>query len=104
MQCLEFEWVDPSMPLSLADLSRMTDLSDQELAELVEYGVITPEPQTHQMQIFSADCVAPLRTAARLRRVYDLDLFSVVLLVEFQQRIDKLEAQLRVLNLGAYLA
>lgn len=46
------------------------------------------------MRLFSAAFIAPLKVAGRLRRDFDLDLFSVGLLLEYLCRIDMLEHQL----------
>ena len=44
------------------------------------------------------ELMPPLREAARLRADYDLDLFTVSLLLGYLQRIAQLEQQLRALN------
>ena len=46
------------------------------------------------IRLFSAAFIAPLKVAGRLRRDFDLDLFSVGLLLEYLCRIDMLEHQL----------
>lgn len=48
--------------------------------------------------MFAAQCIAPLRTAGKLRRDYDLDLFTVVLLLDYLHRIETMEGQLRALQ------
>lgn len=88
--------LDAQRGIAQAELARMCALSVDELEELVEYGALVPivsdEPDGRQ---FSAACVPPLREAARLRRHYDLDLFTVSLLLGYLQRIAQLEQQLR---------
>jgi hypothetical protein len=44
--------------------------------------------------MFAITCMQPLRTAGKLRRDYDLDLFVVVILMDYLRRIETLESQL----------
>ena len=54
--------------------------------------------QVYKKAQFSADCVVPLRAACKLRIDYDLDLFTVALLMGYLNRIDGLERQLQSLR------
>ena len=80
------------------ELVAMCQLSVDELQELVEYGALAPLPGRAPQPVFSAACVTPLRHALRLRRDFDLDLFTAGLLLGYLQRIDALEAQLGALR------
>lgn len=97
-QAVEVGWLDARETLTAADLSRACGLSAADLDELVEYGVLTPLPQRASERIFTADCLAPLRTAGRLRRDFDLDLFAVAILLGYLHRIDELEHELKSLR------
>ena len=104
----EWSWMETTATLTLTDLANVCGLDTTELDELVEYGALLPVPptpvhtaaqaQTCVAALFSSACVAPLRTAVRLRRDYDLDLFSVGLMLEYLNRIDTLERQVRWLQ------
>jgi chaperone modulatory protein CbpM len=86
--------------IELEDLAAACSLSKAEVQELVDYGALVPvlgEGAVAGLQ-FSAGCVAPLREAMRLRAHYDLDLFTVSLLLGYLQRIAHLEQQLRSLQ------
>ncbi|HEX7889250.1 MAG TPA: chaperone modulator CbpM [Ramlibacter sp.] len=86
--------------VELEDLASMCSLSAAELRELVDYGALVPllgESGDAGLQ-FSAACVPPLREAMRLRTHYDLDLFTVSLLLGYLQRIAHLEQQVRALQ------
>ena len=48
--------------------------------------------------VFSAECLPALRRATRLRRDLDLDLFTMALLLQYLDRIEVLEQQLRSLR------
>ena len=91
-------WLDPQRLIDPAELAHMCSLTVTELDELVEYGSLTPMVGEGSVRQFSAACVVPLREAVRLRGLYDLDLFTVSLLLGYLQRIAHLEHQLRGLH------
>lgn len=94
------DWLslDQRAAVSLSDLSRASGLTAQEVAELVEYGAIAPLASGQAEPHFSAECVVPLRAAVKLRVAYDLELFTVVLLMDGLQRIDVLSHRVRTLE------
>jgi len=95
----EWTWLDPRRRIEQPELARMCSLSLAEVDELVEYGALVPlAGGAAVVRQFSASCVAPLREATRLRGYYDLDLFTVSLLLGYLQRIAQLEQQLRGLQ------
>ena len=121
---VEIEWPEATRTITLHHLADACGLGTAELDELVEYGALQPLPtpdadpnpgtspatdcptdtQANDTQagdesqpcirLFSAAFIAPLKVAGRLRRDFDLDLFSVGLLLEYLCRIDMLEHQL----------
>jgi chaperone modulatory protein CbpM len=93
-------WLDARETVTVTELARVSGLSPSELQELVEYGALAPvqRTQTTTTLVFSAACVAPLRQAVRLRRDFDLDLFMVGMLLDYLQRIEDLEKQVRSLK------
>ncbi len=95
---VEWDWAQTSETLNLAELARVCGMSAVELDELVEYGALTPLNSDEKSWLFTADCIPPLRCAANLRRDYDLDLFTVVILMDYLHRIKGLEDQVRSLQ------
>jgi chaperone modulatory protein CbpM len=95
-QAVEVAWLDARETISLAELSRTCGLSAQDLGELIDYGAIVPIRGS--TTLFSAECVVPLRTAGRMRQDFDLDLFTVSLLLNYLHRIDVLEREVRALR------
>jgi chaperone modulatory protein CbpM len=92
-------WLDARETVTVTELARVSGLTASELQELVEYGALAPVQRTQTATlVFSAACVAPLRHAVRLRRDYDLDLFMVGMLLDYLQRIEDLEKQVRSLK------
>jgi chaperone modulatory protein CbpM len=81
------------------ELARMCSMSRIELEELVDYGVLAPvEHGAAPQHLFSAACVPLLRKASRLRADFDLDLFTMALLLGYFQRVEELEQQIRSLR------
>lgn len=99
MQPTEHDWFASPRLVSQGELASICGMTADELDELVEYGVLVPlrqEPQ--QPQVFDAECVPRLREAFRLRRHFDIELFSVGLLLGYLERIQHLEQQVRSLQ------
>lgn len=95
--------------LSFGELCAACAISVAELQELIEYGALAPL-QTLQAEplrpepLFAISYLEPLRTAGKLRRDYDLDLFVVVIFMDYLQRIAQLELQLRTVQAQSALA
>lgn len=96
----ECEWLDAGQLLNLAELSRTCGMSSAELHELVEYGALSPLNAGQPEPRFPAQYIPRLRTAVKLRRDYDLELFTVAILLDYLDRIETLEAQLRSSRAG----
>lgn len=93
-------WQDAQRSIGQAELARLCGLTIPELDELVDYGALVPlvaEGGSGEHH-FSGSWITPLREAARLRADYDLDLFTMSLLVGYLQRIVHLEHQVRSLQ------
>lgn len=95
---LEWIWLDAREVLSIDELAQASALSASDLRELMAYGALTPLDATRQEHQFSAECVAPLRAAGKLRQDYDLDLFTMAILVDCLARINVLEWQVSALK------
>ena len=94
----DWQWLDAGAPLSLRELSTLSAISANEIEELIGYGAVHPLDADQTIHLFSGQCVASLRTAGKLRRDYDLDLFTVVIMMDFLVRIETLESQLTSLK------
>ena len=80
--------------VGFSDLSAACAISVAELQELMEYGALAPLAASDSEPMFATTYLQPLRTAGRLRRDYDLDLFVVVIVMDYLKRIETLESQL----------
>ena len=94
------DWVrlDASETVTMAELCHTCGMTVTELEELIEFGALVPLETPVEGPVFSAEWVVPLRGAARLRSDFDLDVFTVGLLLGHLQRIDELEKRVRSLE------
>ena len=106
-QPIDWMWLDATETVTISELSRCCGMSTSELDELVDYKALLPLPpepsQSPLMfeRLFSAEWVTPLREVGKMRQDYDLDLFTVAMLLSHLNRIEELEKKVR--NLQAHL-
>jgi chaperone modulatory protein CbpM len=89
--------LDASSTITLNELAECCGLSAAELDELMDYNALVPVTQTPE-PAFSAQWVTPLRTAVKLRLDFDLDLFTVAILLGKLVQIELLERQVQSLQ------
>jgi chaperone modulatory protein CbpM len=94
----DWEWPDAGEIITHTELAQVCRISGPELDELVEYGALEPIGREGEQRTFSRACVTSLRTAAKHKQDYDLDLFTVALLLEHLARIEELEREVRFLR------
>jgi len=90
-------WLHGEAEITLVDLAETTGLPEEVVRELVDYGVLQPAGEGAQW-CFRAECVARVRTAARLRNDLELETPALALVLSFLERIQRLEAQVRHLH------
>jgi chaperone modulatory protein CbpM len=106
-QDVEWMWLDATETVTLSELSHCSGLSTLELDELVDYNALLPLPPAPSEsplmfeRLFSAEWVTPLREVGKMRQDYDLDLFTVAILLSQLNRIEQLERKVR--SLAAHL-
>lgn len=98
LQTHESLWLDGLHTVDLPELGRICGLSGDEILELMEYGALTPLNAQPQPLVFSTSCIVPLRQAASIRSDFDLDIFTVAVLLGYINRITELEMQLHALH------
>jgi hypothetical protein len=91
-------WLNEQHELLLEELCELSGLSETELRELVDYGVLAPIDSDAQQWTFSADRLVVARSARRLRKDFDLDLHGVALVVTLLEHVHDLEEELRDLR------
>lgn len=98
VELTETLWLDTHQQLSLAQLAELSTLSEAELRELVEFGVLEPVDPAAPTVVFSAEYVVTLRTVCRLRSEFELDLHATALSLRLLERIRELERQVHSLR------
>ena len=83
-------WLDAREEYSLAELVHCSGLSEAELRELVDYGVLTPTDPQGAEWTFGGEIGVTIQAAGRLRDDLELDPQALTLM----RRIRDLEAQL----------
>ena len=91
-------WLDARVQVSITDLSECAGIPEAVLRELVDYGALAPVDPRAGEWVFSADCVASVRTAVRLCHDLELETDALALILSYLERIQRLEAQVRGLR------
>lgn len=73
-------------------------LPEGELRELVDCGALVPRDPDAAAWTFEARWLAVARTASRIRRDFELDPHAVSVVLSYVERIEQLEAEIRVLR------
>ncbi|HEY5293776.1 MAG TPA: chaperone modulator CbpM [Burkholderiales bacterium] len=94
----EAVWLDDRLEFSLAELARFSGLSEAELRDLVDYGVLTPADPQGAEWAFRGNVVVTMQAAGRLRDDLELDPQALALALTLIGRIRELEEQLRDLR------
>ena len=94
----EIIWLDARCEVSLAELVRLSGLTETELQQLVDYGALVPVSQREAQWTFSGECVVSIQAAQRLRKDFDLDPNALSVALRLLERIRALESQLRALR------
>ena len=84
--------------IGITELAHACAMSRAELEELMEYGALLPLTSLQSEPEFALEWMQPLRVAGKLRRDYDLDLFMVVIVMDYLRRIETLEARVQSLQ------
>lgn len=92
-QQAQWHWLDARETVTLTELSHCCGLSEAELDELIDYCALVPVTTSNPERIFSAQWVTPLRHASKMRIDFDLDLFTVAIVLGNLHRIEILERQ-----------
>jgi len=91
-------WLHGEAEITLVELAQSTGLPEAVVRELVDYGALEPAAEGGAQWCFRAECVARVRTAARLRNDLELETPALALVLSFLERIQRLEAQVRHLH------
>src|SRR5258706_14289415 len=90
----EAVWLTEDAQFTIAELAELAGMSETEVRELVDYGVVAPVDPEASAWVFNGKCLLTIRTACRLRLSFDLEPHGVALIVSLLERIHGLEAEL----------
>jgi chaperone modulatory protein CbpM len=100
MPTTSVEWTcaDNANPVLLSELAECCGMSEGDLDELVGYCALVPLDLPQPKRVFSPRWAAPLRAVRKLQLDFDLDIFTVAIVLGNLQRIDVLERQVHSLK------
>ncbi|MEO8103083.1 MAG: chaperone modulator CbpM [Betaproteobacteria bacterium] len=87
-------WLNGSETISITELAGVAGLSEADVRELVDSGVIMPMNPADLSWTFSADCAVTVRKASRLRHDLELDSHALALALALLEQIRALESEL----------
>jgi len=90
----EVLWLDEHRVVSMAELVEVSGLSEAELLELVQVGVIPVREARGATYTFSARVVTVARTACRLRDDLELDTRGLGVVLRLLDRVSELESEI----------
>jgi chaperone modulatory protein CbpM len=90
----EVLWLDEHRVVSLAELVEVSGLSEGEVLELVQVGVLPVRETRGAAYTFSARVVTVARTACRLRDDLELDTRGVGVALRLLERVSELEREI----------
>lgn len=96
LQIIDAALVQAVEYLSIAEVSHLCEIEQDEVRELMDYGALQSDMVVGDEVFFAVQRVHCLKVACTQRRDYDLDLFSVVLVIGYLQEIDALKQQISV--------
>jgi hypothetical protein len=80
------------------EMAKLCELSHDETKELIDYGAIKSDNPENSERFYSAHMLSLLQSACKQRRDYDLDLFSIVIGMQYLEQIAELRRQIESLQ------
>ncbi|RTZ48161.1 hypothetical protein EKL30_04205 [Candidimonas sp. SYP-B2681] len=94
----ESVWLDANDMCSFEHLVQVSGLTNDNLLDLIDAGVIKPANDDPANYSFPVSCIVLARTARRLRDDFELDSEGLALAVNLLQRIEALQSELHELR------
>jgi chaperone modulatory protein CbpM len=90
----ESVWLGETGECTIDELAAWSNLPVEDIADLVDAGVLTPLDREARPPRFRLCLVSTVRTARRLQQDFELDRAGLALAVALLQRIENLESRL----------
>ncbi len=94
----EWVWLNEQAICSARNLVEVSGLSNEELDDLIENGVIAPVEASAQPMSFPLRYIVVASTARRLRDDFELDRHGMTLAMTLMHRIEELEMELNAVR------
>ncbi len=91
-------WLNADNLCSFEHLVQVSGLTNDNLLDLIDAGVIKPANEDPANYFFPISCIVLARTARRLRDDFELDSEGLALAVNLLQRIESLQSEIHDLR------
>jgi hypothetical protein len=98
IQVFDVKLQKPVDYLSIEEVVALCELSEEDIAELMDYGALNSDVVVDEEIFFAAQRMQYLKEACQHRRDYDLDVFAAVLFMGYLQQIAELKQQVAELQ------
>ena len=98
IQVFDVKLQKPVDYLSIEEVVALCELSEEDIAELMDYGALNSDVVVDEEIFFAAQRMEHLKEACQHRRDYDLDVFAAVLFMGYLQQIADLKQQVAELQ------
>lgn len=87
-------WLNSSDICSLAHITEVSGLTEHDILDLVEAGILEPTNDDPNNYFFRVDCIVIARKARRLRDDFELNPDGLALALNLLRRVERLEQEL----------
>ncbi|MYN12154.1 hypothetical protein GSY71_03185 [Pusillimonas sp. TS35] len=94
----ETVWLNASDICSIEHMVEVSGLSEADILDLVDTGILQPSNQDRTHYFFHTECVVIARKARRLRDDFELDADGLALAMRLLARVDALESEVHALR------
>ncbi len=98
LQLIDVLTIEAVERFTFSEVAKLCVLSHEETQELIDYGAIRSDDSEGSECFYSSQKLSVLQIACKQRRDYDLDLFSVVICVQYLENIADLKRQIELLQ------
>ena len=91
-------WLDDSQYVTIDELIVASGLTEVDVIELIDAGVLAPTNPEDATWTFSAKWIVTMRKAMRLREDFELDIHALALALQLLDQIRMLESELSQLR------
>lgn len=100
LHILSGEVLDESTEVTFVQLCHYCDVQEDTIESMVDQGILEPLRKEGQDLRFPATSIKRIHIALRLQRDLDVNLAGAALALDLLERIDELNAQLRIMKDG----